>query len=193
MRASAAPAIASISFLRSKNSRGKTETETEGKETKASPLLAFSCFVSMAYIRSTNRLFAAAVSASASAPRGLAHGPADFGALHGSRASRSRSMSSGYGWWSSVEPAPRDPILGVTSAFLADTNPAKINVGVVRLSLPLCLLTTFFTTVNARCFSACFVSLSLQYPSFSARYTNFSVLANFDCKSLYDLCHMMLY
>lgn len=39
-----------------------------------------------------------------------------------------RSMSS---WWRSVEPAPKDPILGVTEAFLADPNPAKVNVGVV--------------------------------------------------------------
>ncbi|KAF5199997.1 Aspartate aminotransferase protein [Thalictrum thalictroides] len=38
-----------------------------------------------------------------------------------------RSMSS---WWSHVEPAPKDPILGVTEAFLADTSPEKVNVGV---------------------------------------------------------------
>ncbi|XP_017982313.1 PREDICTED: aspartate aminotransferase, mitochondrial isoform X2 [Theobroma cacao] len=38
-----------------------------------------------------------------------------------------RSMSS---WWRSVEPAPKDPILGVTEAFLADPNPDKVNVGV---------------------------------------------------------------
>ena len=101
----------------------------------------------MAYVRSTNRLFAAAAAATASAPRALAHAhtpAADLGALHGSLSSRSRSMSSGYGWWSSVEPAPRDPILGVTSAFLADTNPAKINVGVVRLSLSLSLSLSLF-------------------------------------------------
>ena len=30
----------------------------------------------------------------------------------------------------SVEMAPRDPILGVTEAFVADTNPAKVNLGV---------------------------------------------------------------
>src|SRR5476651_1263333 len=29
-----------------------------------------------------------------------------------------------------VEMAPRDPILGVTEAFVADTNPAKVNLGV---------------------------------------------------------------
>ncbi|GLT26702.1 hypothetical protein SLA2020_017480 [Shorea laevis] len=33
-------------------------------------------------------------------------------------------------WWRSVEPAPKDPILGVTEAFLADPNPNKVNVGV---------------------------------------------------------------
>jgi aspartate/tyrosine/aromatic aminotransferase len=30
-----------------------------------------------------------------------------------------------------VEPAPKDPILGVTDAFLADPSPNKVNVGVV--------------------------------------------------------------
>ena len=29
-----------------------------------------------------------------------------------------------------VEMAPRDPILGVTEAFVADTNPQKVNLGV---------------------------------------------------------------
>ncbi|KAI5661901.1 hypothetical protein M9H77_21224 [Catharanthus roseus] len=38
-----------------------------------------------------------------------------------------RSMSS---WWRDVEPAPKDPILGVTEAFLADPSPNKVNVGV---------------------------------------------------------------
>lgn len=38
-----------------------------------------------------------------------------------------RSMSS---WWRNVEPAPKDPILGVTEAFLADPHPDKVNVGV---------------------------------------------------------------
>jgi aspartate aminotransferase len=33
-------------------------------------------------------------------------------------------------WWKSVEPAPKDPILGVTEAFLADPSPEKVNVGV---------------------------------------------------------------
>nr|XP_043623756.1 aspartate aminotransferase, mitochondrial [Erigeron canadensis] len=39
-----------------------------------------------------------------------------------------RSMSSS--WWKHVEPAPKDPILGVTEAFLADPSPQKVNVGV---------------------------------------------------------------
>ncbi|KAJ0054157.1 hypothetical protein Pint_02433 [Pistacia integerrima] len=38
-----------------------------------------------------------------------------------------RCMSS---WWRSLEPAPKDPILGVTEAFLADPSPDKVNVGV---------------------------------------------------------------
>lgn len=53
----------------------------------------------------------------------------DFGGL--------RSLSS---WWKSVEPAPKDPILGVTEAFLADPSPEKVNVGVVSLSVFPCLL-----------------------------------------------------
>ena len=32
--------------------------------------------------------------------------------------------------FSAIEMAPRDPILGITEAFVADTNPAKINLGV---------------------------------------------------------------
>jgi len=39
--------------------------------------------------------------------------------------------SSSSSWWQSVEPAPKDPILGVTEAFLADPSPDKVNVGVV--------------------------------------------------------------
>ncbi|KAH9608688.1 hypothetical protein KSS87_009153 [Heliosperma pusillum] len=38
-----------------------------------------------------------------------------------------RSMSS---WWGHVDQAPKDPILGVTEAFLADPSPSKVNVGV---------------------------------------------------------------
>lgn len=44
--------------------------------------------------------------------------------IHGS----SRLMSTS--WWKHVEPAPKDPILGVTEAFLADPSPNKFNVGV---------------------------------------------------------------
>ncbi|KAK7264379.1 hypothetical protein RJT34_31988 [Clitoria ternatea] len=33
-------------------------------------------------------------------------------------------------WFRSIEPAPKDPILGVTEAFLADQSPNKVNVGV---------------------------------------------------------------
>lgn len=33
-------------------------------------------------------------------------------------------------WWSQVEPAAKDPILGVSEAFLADPSPNKVNVGV---------------------------------------------------------------
>lgn len=40
-----------------------------------------------------------------------------------------RAMSTG--WWGGVEPAAKDPILGVTEAFLADPSPNKVNVGVV--------------------------------------------------------------
>ena len=32
--------------------------------------------------------------------------------------------------FSSIEMAPRDPILGITEAYNADTNPAKVNLGV---------------------------------------------------------------
>lgn len=38
-------------------------------------------------------------------------------------------------WWRNVEPAAKDPILGVTEAFLADPSPDKVNVGVVSSSL----------------------------------------------------------
>ncbi|KAK6943244.1 Aminotransferase, class I/classII [Dillenia turbinata] len=42
----------------------------------------------------------------------------------------SLSSGNGTGWWDHVGPAPKDPILGVTEAFLADPNPEKINLGV---------------------------------------------------------------
>ncbi|XP_062167136.1 aspartate aminotransferase, mitochondrial-like [Alnus glutinosa] len=48
-----------------------------------------------------------------------------------SRSTRCMSSSSrAVGWWEHVSPAPKDPITGVTEAFLADTNPNKINLGV---------------------------------------------------------------
>ncbi|KAI3844262.1 hypothetical protein MKW92_001043 [Papaver armeniacum] len=47
--------------------------------------------------------------------------------VHQTRSSGARFMSS---WWNHVEPAPKDPILGVTEAFLADPSPHKVNVGV---------------------------------------------------------------
>lgn len=47
-----------------------------------------------------------------------------------------------------MEPAPKDPILGVTEAFLADPSPDKVNVGVVSaLSLSLSLLWNDFRFV----------------------------------------------
>jgi len=39
-------------------------------------------------------------------------------------------MSAKSGWWKEVQPAPRDPILGVTENFLKDAHPSKMNVGV---------------------------------------------------------------
>ena len=44
----------------------------------------------------------------------------------------SSTVSAG-GWFGNVEQAPKDPILGVTEAYLADENPDKINLGVVSL------------------------------------------------------------
>lgn len=58
-------------------------------------------------------------------------------AFRGVASWRAARRSSGLGarwmstWWRSVEPAPKDPILGVTEAFLADPSPNKVNVGVV--------------------------------------------------------------
>lgn len=34
-------------------------------------------------------------------------------------------------WWDRVRPAPEDPIIGVTEAFLSDSSPFKINLGEV--------------------------------------------------------------
>lgn len=66
-----------------------------------------------------------------------------------------RRLSSGYGfatrsmssWWTDVEPAAKDPILGVTEAFLADTHPDKVNVGVVSVSESVFLI-YFFPLVS---------------------------------------------
>ncbi|CAL5372755.1 unnamed protein product [Camellia sinensis] len=44
-----------------------------------------------------------------------------------------RSMSSSS--WRTIELAPKDPILGVTEAFLADLSPSKVNVGVISYEL----------------------------------------------------------
>ncbi|KAF5737277.1 aspartate aminotransferase mitochondrial-like isoform X4 [Tripterygium wilfordii] len=40
------------------------------------------------------------------------------------------SSASAVKWWDHVAPAPKDPIAGLTEAFLADTSPYKINLGV---------------------------------------------------------------
>ncbi|KAL2528494.1 Aspartate aminotransferase [Forsythia ovata] len=49
-----------------------------------------------------------------------------------------RSMSTS--WWKHVEPAPKDPILGVTEAFLADPSPDKVNVGVLHKDIMVMML-----------------------------------------------------
>lgn len=54
------------------------------------------------------------------------------GAMAGRSGRRLMSTAAG-SWWKHVQPAPRDPILGVTEAFLADTHPDKMNVGVVSV------------------------------------------------------------
>ncbi|KAL4440725.1 hypothetical protein ABPG77_000434 [Micractinium sp. CCAP 211/92] len=41
-----------------------------------------------------------------------------------------RTFASQAGWFGHVPEAPRDPILGVTEKYLADTNPLKMNLGV---------------------------------------------------------------
>lgn len=58
-----------------------------------------------------------------------------FMGLGGRLTSSTRFMSSStkaLGWLEHVRPAHKDPITGVTEAFLADTNPHKINLGVVH-------------------------------------------------------------
>ncbi|KAA0050410.1 aspartate aminotransferase [Cucumis melo var. makuwa] len=44
--------------------------------------------------------------------------------------STSTSKPLSLGWFDHVKPAPKDPIIGVTEAFLADPSPNKINLGV---------------------------------------------------------------
>jgi aspartate aminotransferase len=49
-------------------------------------------------------------------------------------------------WFGNVEQAPKDPILGITEAFLADENPNKMNLGVVWLKP--CMLTNYTDLVH---------------------------------------------
>ncbi|KAA8517503.1 hypothetical protein F0562_017867 [Nyssa sinensis] len=42
----------------------------------------------------------------------------------------SASANRAVGWWDHVGPAPKDPITSISEAFLADTSPYKINLGV---------------------------------------------------------------
>lgn len=51
-------------------------------------------------------------------------------AMNRSNVGRGIRLMSTSAWWKTVEPAPKDPILGVTEAFLADKDPIKVNVGV---------------------------------------------------------------
>ena len=47
------------------------------------------------------------------------------------------------GWWDHVGRAPKDPIMSVTEAFLSDTSPDKINLGVVCFLFCLWLFPVF--------------------------------------------------
>ena len=49
-------------------------------------------------------------------------------------------------WFGNVEQAPKDPILGITEAFLADESPNKMNLGVVWLKP--CMLTNYTDLVH---------------------------------------------
>ncbi len=65
--------------------------------------------------------------------------------MSSSSSSSAAAVASSGSWWKDVQPAARDPILGVTEAFLADTHPSKMNVGVVRFSfLTPCVFVSFF-------------------------------------------------
>ncbi len=65
--------------------------------------------------------------------------------MSSSSSSSAAAVASSGSWWKDVQPAARDPILGVTEAFLADTHPSKMNVGVVRFSFLIpCVFVSFF-------------------------------------------------
>eukprot|EP00850_Spirogloea_muscicola_P004358 SM000018S03723 [mRNA] locus=s18:1045783:1048302:+ [translate_table: standard] len=50
--------------------------------------------------------------------------------LRAARLAVAASPARAASWWAGVQPAAKDPILGVTEAFLADAHPDKVNVGV---------------------------------------------------------------
>lgn len=58
------------------------------------------------------------------------------------------SLGKKAGWWTYVPPAPPDAILGVTEAFLKDTHPNKVNIGVVSRSFLGLLLYLFLLFVH---------------------------------------------
>ncbi len=65
--------------------------------------------------------------------------------MSSSSSSSAAAVASSGSWWKDVQPAARDPILGVTEAFLADTHPSKMNVGVVRFPFLIpCVFVSFF-------------------------------------------------
>ena len=57
-------------------------------------------------------------------------------------------------WFGNVEQAPKDPILGITEAFLADDNPKKMNLGVVRHAFACTLLLHVCTDFERQYFSS---------------------------------------
>lgn len=81
--------------------------------------------------------------------------------LRHSSVAGARFMSS---WFRNIEPAPKDPILGVTEAFLADQSPNKVNVGVVS-SPSLFSLCIKLESVDKE--SEMIQSLQLQFLQFS--------------------------
>ncbi|GBF87409.1 aspartate, mitochondrial [Raphidocelis subcapitata] len=68
--------------------------------------------------------------AAAAAARSLAAASSALAAGARAFASSSAAAAARKSWFSDVGMAPRDPILGVTEKFLADTSPDKINLGV---------------------------------------------------------------